>query len=51
MPSIKELQERVKGPLARMDALFTVAETGDGGAFIQALDKATRELNDALRKK
>jgi hypothetical protein len=48
---LKELQERVKGPLARMDALDAAAETGNGGTFLQAIEKASRELNEALRKK
>jgi hypothetical protein len=47
---LKALQEKVKGPLARLDALFAAAEGGNGNVFIQAVDKATRDLSEALKK-
>jgi hypothetical protein len=47
---LKAFREKIKGPLARLDAVFAAAETGKGGSFIEALVKAAKDLSDALKK-
>lgn len=47
---LKTLQEKVKGPLAGIDAVFAAADTGNGNVFIEAVVKATNPLSAALKK-
>jgi hypothetical protein len=47
---LKALQEKVKGPLARLDAVFAAAETGKPGSFIEAMVRASKDLSEALKK-
>lgn len=48
---LKALQDKLKGPLARMDAVFESAETGNLDNLTKAMRTATAEINDALKKK
>jgi hypothetical protein len=48
---LKALQEKVKGPLGGVDAVFAAAETGKLGLFIETMVKTTRPLSDSLRKR
>jgi hypothetical protein len=45
------LREKLKGPLARLDALDAAAETGKLDELTKAMAAATKELNEALKKK
>ncbi|MCI0376259.1 MAG: conotoxin [Gemmataceae bacterium] len=47
---LKALQEKLKGPLSRMDALFDAAETGQLDALTKAMQKASKEISEALKK-
>jgi hypothetical protein len=47
---LKAYREKVKGPLARLDAVFAAAEGGNQGAYIQVLVKARADLDAALKK-
>lgn len=44
------LQERLKGPLARMNLVFEAAETGQLENLTNAMKTATQEINAALKK-
>lgn len=44
------LQEKLKGPLSRMNALFDAAETGRLDALTKAMQTASNEINEALKK-
>lgn len=44
------LQERLKGPLSRMNLVFEAAETGQLDQLTQAMKAATLEINAALKK-
>lgn len=44
------LQERLKGPLGRMDAVFQAAETGQLDNLTRAMAAASKEINEALKK-
>lgn len=48
---LKALQERLAGPLMRLDAVFAAAETGQLDNLTRAMRTAATEINDALRKK
>lgn len=43
------LQQRLAGPIARVDALFTAAETGELGKLTEAMSKSAKEIDAALR--
>src|SRR5262245_24191210 len=47
---LKALQEKLQGPLSRMDALFKAAETGQLDELTKAMRQATNEINAALKK-
>jgi hypothetical protein len=53
---LKALQEKVKGPIARLDALFAAAEIGDKvgrrlfGPLSNAMREAQKELVEAQKK-
>jgi len=47
---LKALQEKVKGPMADVEAVFAAAETGNANAFIEAVGKSANQLNKAIRK-
>lgn len=47
---LKSLQEKLKGPLARLTALDEAAETGQLDNLTKAMRIATTEINDALKK-
>ncbi len=44
------LQEKLNGPLARMDAVFQAAETGQLDNLTKAMAAASKEINEALKK-
>ena len=44
------LQERLKGPLSRMNLVFEAAETGQLDSLTNAMKTATQEINAALKK-
>lgn len=46
----KALQEKLKGPVKRMDALFTAAETGKLDVMWKAMAEAHKELGEAQRR-
>jgi hypothetical protein len=48
---LERFQAKVKTPLAGLDAVFAAAEGNNVGAFIDAMVKATKPLNDSLKKK
>jgi hypothetical protein len=48
---LKALQERLSGPLSRLDAVFEAAETGQLDNLTKAMRTAADEINDALKKK
>jgi hypothetical protein len=47
---LKALQEKLQGPLARLDALFQAAETGQLDELTKAMRVAATEINAALKK-
>jgi hypothetical protein len=47
---LKALQEKLQGPLSRLDALFKAAETGRLDELTKAMRVATNEINGALKK-
>ncbi len=47
---LKALQEKLRGPLSRLDAVFQAAETAKLGNLTDAMMKASKEFNDALKK-
>jgi hypothetical protein len=47
---LKALQERLKTPLARLDLVFQVAETGKLDELTKAMLAASKEINEALKK-
>ena len=47
---LKALQGKLKGPLARMEAVFEAAETGKLDDLSKAMMQATKEINEALKK-
>lgn len=47
---LKVLQDKLQGPLARMDALFQAAETGQLNELTKAMQVAAKEINEALKK-
>lgn len=46
---LKALQEKLQGPLARMDAVFAAAETGVLDHLTKAMAAAAKEINDAMK--
>lgn len=46
---LSALQERLKGPLSRFDAVFAAAETGQLDNLTNAMKTATQEINTALK--
>lgn len=48
---LKALQQRLKGPLDRLDAVFKAAETEVLGELTGAMMKASKEINEALKTK
>lgn len=46
---LKNFQERIKTPLARLDLVFKASESGKLDDLSAAMRDATKELNDALR--
>ena len=47
---LKALQDKLQGPLARMDAVFEAAETGQLDALTKAMLNANKEIAEALKK-
>ena len=47
---LKALQEKLKGPLARIDLVFEAAETGRLDDLSKAMLTASKEINEALKK-
>jgi hypothetical protein len=47
---LKALQEKLKGPLSRMDAVFKSAESGQLKDLTDAMMKSSKEINEALKK-
>ena len=47
---LKALQEKLQGPLARLEAVFQAAETAKLGELTSAMTKASKEINEALKK-
>jgi len=47
---LKALQEKLQGPLSRLDAVFQAAETEKLGELTNAMMKASKEINEALKK-
>src|SRR5262245_61946114 len=47
---LKALQEKLKGPIARLDAIFAAAETGQIDNLTKAMLAASKEINQALKK-
>lgn len=47
---LQKLQEKLKGPLARIDAVFNSAESGKLDDLTNAMRSAAKEINDALKK-
>ena len=48
---LEALQENLKGPLSRLDAVFEAAETGQLDNLTKAMRTAASEINEALKKK
>lgn len=48
---LKALRERLQGPLARLDAVFKAAETGQLDNLTAAMRTAANDINEALKKK
>ncbi len=47
---LKTLQDKLRGPLSRLDAVFQAAETDKLGNLTDAMMKASKEINEALKK-
>jgi hypothetical protein len=47
---LKALQEKLKGPIARLDAVFAAAETGQLENFTKAMLVASKEINEAFKR-
>lgn len=47
---LKSLQEKLKGPLSRMDVVFNAAEAGRLDDLTKAMQAASKEINEALKK-
>jgi hypothetical protein len=47
---LKALQDRLRGPIARLDAVFAAAETGQIENLTRAMLVAGKEINEALKK-
>jgi hypothetical protein len=47
---LKTLQEKLHGPIARLDAVFAAAETGVIENLTKAMTAASKEINEALKK-
>jgi hypothetical protein len=48
--ALAALQEKLRGPLARLDAVFEAAETGELAALTRAMMQASKEIDAALKK-
>ena len=48
--NLKTLQGKLQGPLSRLDAVFQSAESGVLGDLTNAMMKASKEINEALKK-
>lgn len=44
------LREKLRGPIARLDAVFAAAETGQLDNLTKAMFAASKEINEALKK-
>lgn len=47
---LKTLQDKLRGPIARLDAVFSAAETGQIENLTKAMLVAGKEINEALKK-
>lgn len=47
---LKTLQDKLQGPIARLDAVFAAADTGVLDNLTKAMTAATKEINEALKK-
>jgi hypothetical protein len=47
---LKTLQEKLRGPIGRLDAVFAAAETGQIDNLTKAMLTASKEINEALKK-
>ena len=47
---LRALQEKLRGPIARLDAVFAAAETGILDNLTKAMAVASKEINEALKK-
>jgi hypothetical protein len=46
---LKTLREKLRGPIARLDAVFAAAETGQIENLTKAMTVASKEINEALK--
>ncbi len=47
---LKALQDKLRGPIARLDAVFAAADAGQIESLTKAMLVASKEINDALKK-
>jgi hypothetical protein len=47
---LKALQDKLQGPISRLDAVFAAADTGVIENLTKAMTAASKELNEALKK-
>ena len=47
---LKALQDKLQGPIDRLDAVFTAADSGVIDNLTKAMTAASKEINDALKK-
>jgi len=47
---LTSLQDKLRGPIGRLDAVFAAAETGQIENLTKAMLAASKEINDALKK-
>lgn len=47
---LKALQDRLQGPISRLDAVFAAADTGVIDNLTKAMTSASKEINEALKK-
>lgn len=47
---LKSLQEKLRGPIDRLDAVFAAAETGQIDNLTKAMLASSKEINEALKK-
>lgn len=47
---LQTLQKKLRGPIARLDAVFAAAETGQIDNLTKAMIAASKEINEALKK-